>query len=141
MESSKVRADEVEAAEWLSGFAGYAYGSGDLFIRNEMEAEGWELFDSSDQAVWYKAKMLGYTVQLGYVFTDHQLVGGAWVFLDTSEEAFTVVADYLQDTYGGKVDIEIDGSRMEQTHQGPEPGMIPDWGPTRIELQQLDGHQ
>ena len=120
LESSRVRADEVESQEWLSGFAGYAYGSGDLFIRNDMEAEGWEMFDSSDQAVWYKATMLGYPVQLGYVFTDNQLVGGAWVFLDTSQEAFTAVADYLQDSYGDKVDIEIDGSRMEQTHTGPD---------------------
>lgn len=120
LESSRVRADEVESQEWLSGFAGYAYGSGDLFIRNDMEAEGWEVVEIKDTGAWYKATMLGYPVQLGYVFTDHQLVGGAWMFLDTSEEAFNVVADYLEDTYGERVEIAVDGSRVEQTHRGTD---------------------
>lgn len=124
LESARVRADEAEAAEALRGFAGYAYGSGDLYIRDDLEAAGWEAVEIKDTAAWYKATMLGYPVQLGYIFDQHQLVGGAWLFLDTSEEAVDVVDDFLRDTYGGRVEITVDGNRIERIYRGPDSTIV-----------------
>ncbi len=104
----------------MNGFSGYAWGSGDIAIKADMERDGYEVVAITHNSAWYKGSISDYPCQFGYVFNDDGLLmGGAWIFEDTSEQAFRDIGLFLTDIYVGQEDIQFtvsnDGVFVEYT--------------------------
>ena len=112
--------DRAEVRENLRGFAGYAFGSGDLYILEQLKADSREPIEITGDSIWLEGEFAGLRCQYGYVIQNGQLVGGALLFHDRTEEAFNEVSEFLHDTYGGRIEVTVDGAVTVQVHQGPD---------------------
>ena len=113
-----IAADRAEDAEPVLGFSGYDFGDTKQFILADMKAAGLEAREITDGAIWYESELLDYEIQLGYIFQGGRLGGGAWLIIDASEQAFNEINEWLNEIYGGRIQVTVEGAVTVQVHQG-----------------------
>ena len=119
-----VHADQNAGGSEYRGFGGYAYESGMDAIANDMAASGYTLIDRTDGALWYDAKFLDISCELGYIFDDHLLIGGVMILESATEADFARVNHYLVVTYKTKAVVEIRGLLAVARMQGPDSEIV-----------------
>ena len=108
----------------LGGFSGYSFGATSDFISEDMAADGRELEDSSERALWYHGQLEGHQVEFAYVFENGMLVSGLWMFEDTSLISFQSIEDLLLRTYStSAVIVDKDGVTSHE-HYGPDARIV-----------------
>ncbi len=104
---------DVVAEHPAHGFGGYAFGASQEYVRDERARKGNVIENEYAGWLWYDGEIDGCDVDSGYEFNSRgHLVGGLWS-ITNNQICFGIIQDLLSHTYGGDLEMVIDGSTVK----------------------------